>query len=501
MRALLCRQFGSPDTLTLENIPLPEPGENEVLIAVRACGVNFPDTLIIRNAYQFKPPLPFSPGGEVAGMVIATGKQVTHLSPGDRVLTLCGWGGMAEELIVDAAKVFPIPPALDFITAAGSLFTYGTSFHALKNKAALQPGETLLVLGAGGGVGMAAIELGKIMGARVIAAASSEEKLLACQSKGADYLINYSQEDLKTRLQEITGGKGVDVIYDPVGGNLAETALRSIAWKGRYLVVGFASGEIPQTKWNLILLKGCSVMGVFWGSFAEKERAANEQNLLQIMQWLIAGKLTPYIPQIYPLENAADAIQDMMDRKLIGKAVVKVGNWTAETAVVKKSDDNVHKIIPAENGKKIIQGKADVKNHIGSMLGPGEWLTVTQEMIHQFAAVTGDDQWIHTDTEKASQMLPGGKTIAHGYLIMSLVSRFLYDLITIRPVNAFVNYGINKARFISPVPVGSRIRLQATLSGAEDQPDGSVKLFLNCLIEIEGAEKPAFAGELISLLR
>lgn len=501
MRALLCRQFGSPDNLTLEDFPLSEPGEREVLIAVRACGVNFPDTLIIRNAYQFKPPLPFSPGGEVSGVVVAKGKLVTHLSTGDRVLALCGWGGMAEELIVDASKVFPIPSALDFITAAGSLFTYGTSYYALKDKAALQSGETLLVLGAGGGVGMAAVELGKIMGATVIAAASSDEKLRACQTKGADFLINYSKEDLKTRLQEITGGKGVDVIYDPVGGNYAEPALRSIAWKGRYLVVGFASGEIPQTKWNLILLKGCSVTGVFWGSFAGKERSANEQNLLQILHWLTMGKLTPFIPKIYSLENAALALQDMTDRKLIGKAVVKVGNWTPEMATAQKMGTIDKKIVATENGKKIIQGLPDIKNHIGLILGPGEWLTVTQEMINQFAAVTGDDQWIHLDREKAQQMLPGGKTIAHGYLIMSLVSRFLYDLITIRPIHAFVNYGIHKARFISPVEAGSRIRLQATISGTEDQPDGSVKLFLNCLIEIEGTEKPAYAGELISLLR
>lgn len=249
-------------------------------------------------------------------------------------------------------KVFPLPPSLDFITAAGSLFTYGTSYYALKDKAAIQPGETLLVLGAGGGVGMAAVELGKILGAKVIAAASSEEKLSVCQAKGADYLINYSREDLKTRLQEITGGKGVDVIYDPVGGSFSETALRSIAWKGRYLVVGFASGEIPQTKWNLILLKGCSVMGVFWGSFAEKEKLLNEKNLLQIMRWLAEKKLTPFIHKIYSLENAAHALQDMMDRKLIGKAIVKVGDWLPESEPANKSENVEKKIVITDAGKK-----------------------------------------------------------------------------------------------------------------------------------------------------
>ncbi len=283
MKALLCLTHGLPDTLVMQDVPAPSISSEEVLIEVKACGINFPDALIIQNKYQFKPPLPFSPGGEVSGIVIATGEKVKHIKTGDRVLALCGWGGLAELVAVNAKRVFPMAPGMDFITAASTLYTYGTSYHALKDRAVLQSGETLLVMGAAGGVGIAAVELGKLMGATVIAAASSADKLALCKEKGADHLINYSSEDLRERIKEITGEKGVDVIYDPVGGKLAEQALRSIAWKGRYLVVGFASGEIPQLAFNLPLLKGCAVLGVFWGSFAEREPKNSMANLGELL--------------------------------------------------------------------------------------------------------------------------------------------------------------------------------------------------------------------------
>ena len=503
MKVVLCINYGLPDTLVLLDTATPSIKDDEVLIAVKACGVNFPDTLIIQNKYQFKPPLPFAPGGEVSGIVIATGAGVTHIKTGDRVLALCGWGGFAEEVAVDSKRVFPIPPDMDFITAASTLYNYGTSYHALKDRAGLKAGETLLVMGAAGGVGIAAVELGKLMGATVIAAASSNDKLMLCKEKGAEYLINYSTEDLRSRIKEITGDKGVDIIYDPVGGKLAEQALRSIAWKGRYLIVGFASGEIPQLPFNLALLRGCSVMGVFWGSFAEKEPKQSLQNLGELLQWLRAGKIKQPIYKIYRLEEAAKAVEDIMNRKVIGKAIVKVGDWNedaSQSTITNEKNINTETKQTGSSKPLLINGLADITNHVGKSVGPSEWLMVTQEMINNFASATLDFQWVHVDVEKAKAVLPGGKTIAHGYLSMSLVSQFFYQLITIENVNSFYNYGINKARFITPVTVGSRIRLQANFTGAEKQPNGSVKIFLTCIIELEDADKPAYVADLISLV-
>ena len=503
MKAIQCLSYGLPDTLVLQDTPAPSITNREVLIEVKACGVNFPDALIIQNKYQFKPPLPFSPGGEVSGIVITTGTDVKRFQPGDRVLALCGWGGFAEQVAVDAERVFPIPKDMDFITAASTLYNYGTSYHALKDRAGLKAGETLLVMGAAGGVGIAAVELGKLMGATVIAAASANDKLDLCKAKGADHLVNYSTEDLRTRIKEITGDKGVDVIYDPIGGKLAEQALRSIAWKGRYLIVGFASGEIPQLAFNLALLKGCSVMGVFWGSFAEKEPRQSMQNLGELLQWLKTGKIKQSIHKIYELNEAPQAISDIMNRKVKGKAIVKVGDWSEEAppaAIPKKESETAQDTETTGSKPLVIKGLMDIKNHVGKSIGTGNWLTVTQEMINDFASATLDFQWVHVDVEKAKILLPDGKTIAHGYLTMSLVSQFFYQLITIENINSFFNYGINKARFITPVTAGSRIRLHANLSGAEEQRNGSVKLFLNCTIELEGSDKPAYAAELISLV-
>lgn len=500
MKALLCLNHGLPDTLVLQDIPVPALQPDEVRIEVKACGINFPDVLIIQNKYQFKPELPFSPGGEVSGIVLETGEKVKHLKPGNKVLALCGWGGLAEQVVVKAVRVFPMVDGMDFITAASTLYNYGTSYHALKDRAVLQAGETLLVMGAAGGVGIAAVELGKLMGATVIAAASSNNKLELCKSKGADYLINYTTEDLRTRIKEITGEKGVDVVYDPIGGKLAEQALRSIAWKGRYLVVGFASGEIPQLPFNLPLLKGCAVMGVFWGSFAEKESKNSMANLGELVQWLRAGKISQSVHKIYSLDEGAAAIEDLMNRKVKGKAIVKIGNWT-ETPDPPQSKAVPEPIKMPTNGQALsVNNVADLKNYLGKAIGTSEWLTVTQQMINDFAAATLDFQWVHIDTEKASALMPGGKTIAHGYLSMSLASHFLYQLITIKNVNSFINYGINKARFITPVQEGSRIRLHASIQQIEEQTNGALKLFISCQMELEGSEKPAYVAELISLV-
>ncbi|WP_152219331.1 NADPH:quinone oxidoreductase family protein [Pseudomonas sp. SCB32] len=324
MKAVLCKAFGPAETLVLEDIDSPEPKKNEVLLQVHAAGVNFPDTLIIEGKYQFKPPFPFSPGGEAAGVVGAVGEKVSHVKPGDRVMALTGWGSFAEEVAVPGYNVMPIPDGMDFASAAAFGMTYGTSMHALKQRASLQPGETLLVLGASGGVGLAAVEIGKAMGAKVIAAASSEAKLEVAKAAGADVLINYSEGSLKDKLKEITGGQGVDVIYDPVGGDLFEEAFRSIAWNGRMLVVGFASGTIPSLPANLTLLKGASLVGVFWGSFAQRQPQDNAANFQQLFQWFAEGKIKPLVSQTYPLEKAADAINHLGQRKAVGKVVVTV---------------------------------------------------------------------------------------------------------------------------------------------------------------------------------
>ena len=324
MKALLCKAFGPAETLVLEEVASPEPKKNEVLLDVHAAGVNFPDTLIIEGKYQFKPPFPFAPGGEAAGVVAAVGEKVSHVKPGDRVIALTGWGSFAEQVAVGAYNVLPIPAGMDFTTAAAFGMTYGTSMHALKQRGNLQPGETLLVLGASGGVGLAAVEIGKAMGAKVIAAASSDAKLEVAKAAGADVLVNYSEGSLKDKLKEITGGQGVDVIYDPVGGELFEEAFRSIAWNGRLLVVGFASGTIPSLPANLPLLKGASLVGVFWGAFAQRQPQDNAANFQQLFQWFAEDKLKPLVSQTYPLEKAGEAIDHLGQRRAVGKVVVQV---------------------------------------------------------------------------------------------------------------------------------------------------------------------------------
>jgi NADPH2:quinone reductase len=274
--------------------------------------------------YQFKPPLPFSPGAEVAGLVSAVGPGVDDLKVGDRVLGSPGWGGLAEKVAVNAEQVVPIPDSIDLLHASSFMYAYGTSHYALKDRGHLQPGETLVVLGAAGGVGLAAVELGAAMGANVIAAASTDDKLELCREFGASMTINYATEDLKTRIRELTGGVGADVVYDPVGGSYSEPALRSMAWEGRFLVIGFASGEIPRIPLNLALLKSCDIVGVFWGAFVGRERARHRENVAELMQWWSEGKLRPHVSSTFPLERASEAIRELADRKAKGKVVVTV---------------------------------------------------------------------------------------------------------------------------------------------------------------------------------
>lgn len=323
MKAILCTHHGPPEELQLRDVPSPDPGPGEVLVEVRACGVNFPDTLIIRDLYQFKPELPFSPGSDVAGVVKAVGEGVTTHEIGDEVIGMVNWGGFAQEAIAPADQLFPKPPSMEFETASAFLMAYSTSLHALKDRARLQQGETLLVLGAAGGVGLTAVELGKKMGARVIAAASTEEKLELCRQYGADETINYVAEDLKQRSKDLTDGAGVDVVFDPVGGDFSEAALRATAWKGRFLVVGFAAGDIPAIPLNLVLLKGCQIVGVFWGRFAKTEAQKSIANTMQLVQWFNDGELRPHIDRVYALDEAPQALRDMMQRRVKGKVVVR----------------------------------------------------------------------------------------------------------------------------------------------------------------------------------
>ncbi len=324
MKAVLCKAYGPPESLVIEEVSPPTPGKGQVVVSIKACGVNFPDTLIIEGKYQFKPAMPFSPGGEVAGIIKEIGEGVKHVQVGQRVIAFTGWGGFAEEVAVDAARLIPMPDEMDFATASAFVMTYGTALHALADRAVLQAGETLLVLGAAGGVGLATVELGKLMGARVIAAASSDEKLAVCREHGADETINYSREDLRERVKVLTNGRGVDVIFDPVGDKYSEPALRSIAWKGRLLVIGFAGGEIPRIPLNLTLLKGCSIVGVFWGAFTEREPIRNQENLQTLLTWFKQGKLKPHISATYPLSQAAQALYDMLNRTVRGKVVLLV---------------------------------------------------------------------------------------------------------------------------------------------------------------------------------
>ena len=322
MKAILCKTYGLPSTLVLEDIASPQPKDKEVLVTLKACGVNFPDTLIIQGLYQFKPALPFTPGSDIAGIVKAVGEGVKHLKVGDEVFGFVAHGGFAEEVIVPSNACFLKPKGMDFATAASFMMAYGTSYHALKDRAQLQAGETILILGASGGVGLAAVELAKLMGAKVIAAASSDDKLALCKEYGADEIINYNTEDLKTRLKELTESKGVDVVYDPVGGKYSEPALRSMAWEGRFLVVGFAAGDIPKIPLNLALLKGCSIVGVFWGSFVMKTPKKNMQNTIELMTLYAEKKLKPHIHGVYSLADTALALDEMMHRRVKGKIVI-----------------------------------------------------------------------------------------------------------------------------------------------------------------------------------
>ena len=323
MKALVCKELGLADKLELaDDWDEPELGDHDVLINVKAAGLNFPDVLIIQGKYQIQPELPFIPGGECSGIVEAVGPDVTRFKVGDKVLSMGASGAFCEKIAANEYAVFPMPEGLSFEQAAGISITYFTSYYALKQRANIQPGETLLVLGAAGGVGTTAIELGKLMGARVIAAASSSEKLELCKQLGADEVINYNEVSLKDTVKELTGGKGVDVVYDPVGGDYADPAIRSMAWNGRYLVIGFASGPIPKIPLNLTLLKGCSLVGVFWGRFSGEEPEQNIKNIEELWELFASGKISPVVTDSFPFEQYEEAFNCLIERRARGKVIM-----------------------------------------------------------------------------------------------------------------------------------------------------------------------------------
>jgi len=323
MRAILCTSFGLPDALILADVPSPKPNAGEALVRIKATSANFPDTLMIQNKYQHQPELPFSPGYELAGVVEEVAPDgPTSIKPGDHIVSIVRSGGFAELATVPLERCWKIPTSVDFNLAASFPLAYGTSYHALKDRARLLRGETLVVLGAAGGVGLAAVQLGKLMGARVIACASSTEKLETCLTHGADAVINYETEDFRGALKSLTQGNGVDVILDPVGGRFAEPGVRSMAWGGRYCVVGFTAGEIPKIALNLPLLKGCSIIGVAWDTYSRRNPAGGQENMTEMIDWIASGQLVPMIGATYPLEEAATALTSVMERRVQGKIVV-----------------------------------------------------------------------------------------------------------------------------------------------------------------------------------
>jgi NADPH:quinone reductase len=322
MRAVICRSFAPYTQMQVEDVPSPVPGAGELLLTVRAAGVNFMDALMVEGKYQMKPPFPFSPGTEVAGVVRTLGPGTAGPAPGTRVLASTAFGGYAEELVVPAEHVYPIPDAMSDVEAAAFVIVYGTSYHALKDRAAIQAGETLVVLGAAGGVGLTAVEIGKHLGARVIAAASTDDKLDLCRRYGADEVVNYGREDLRERVRALAGARGVDVVYDPVGGSHSESMIRALAVGGRYLVIGFAGGEIPKIPLNLLLLKQAAAVGVFWGAWARANPARNAANMATLLDWYRAGQLRPHVSASYPLARFADALRAVVERKAMGKVVL-----------------------------------------------------------------------------------------------------------------------------------------------------------------------------------
>lgn len=485
MKALLCHEFSSIENVQLANCPIPQPQANEVLVQVAACGLNYPDILILENKYQFQPQLPFSPGGEISGVVMAVGSGVENVEIGQRVFAIERWGGLSEFMCIPADRISKLPESVGFLDASSTIYNFSTAYYALKNRGQLKPGEVVLILGASGGVGLAAIQLAKTWGAVVIAVSSSDQKLETCKNFGAKHLINSATEDLRERIKEITNNKGVGVILDIIG---SETAIRNIANGGRYLVVGFASGQIPKVPLNLALLKSCDIRGVFWGKFSREEPHKQLENTEDIFSMLSKGQVKPYIEKTFTLDQAKEALEYFKNSERCGKVVVVCN----ETLVNQAPQEYT-------NPKYIFTSKTHILESVGRELGESQWFQITQSIINDFAASTDDYQWIHVNPEKAKKS-SAGTTIAHGFLTISLAPKFLEQIYEMGFVKMGINYGVDKLRFTSPVPVSSKIKMKAKLLSASSVKNDGIRMRIEATFMIEGEEKPVCVAELLSMV-
>lgn len=506
MKALVSDRFGDLSGTGIRETDSSGVGEGDVLIRVAACGLNFPDLLILEGKYQFKPEPPFIPGGEVTGVVLQAGREAKEFYPGQRVFAIERRGGLAEEVVLPKDRVFPLPDTMGLKEGAALLYNFSTALYALKNRGKVKEGQTLLILGAAGGVGLAAVQLGKIYGLRVIAAAGSRENLALCASFGADDLIDYSEENIRDRVNTITGKRGVDLVLDTVGGRFSEPAVRSLAWGGRYLVVGFASGEIPAVPLNLLLLKGAEIKGVFWGKFSREEPLKQQENTEEIFRYHASGRIRACIGEEYRLEAAAQALNDYRERKVRGKAVV-----ICSPRLIEEDRPALPGAGPA---KFSFLSPAHVLESAGVFLGESGWFQVTQEVINDFADATGDHQWIHISGEKVAGIpvagtpvagapaahTPSGSTIAHGFLTLSLAPKFLAEIYEMPFVKMGINYGVDKLRFLAPVKVNSEIRMTARLLTADNVRNGGIKMRIAATYFVKGTDKPVCTAELLSVI-
>jgi len=508
----MCHAIGRPEDLQVQEVPDLQPGPGQVLLQMKAAGVNFPDALMIQGKYQFKPPLPFAPGCELAGVVLALGEGATGVQVGQRVLASCVCGAFAEQVLVDARHILPMPDDLGFDVAAAFMLAYGTSYHALKGRAQLKAGETLLVLGASGGVGLAAVQIGKALGARVIAAASTADKLALCQRQGAFAVINYAQEDLRGRLKALTDGRGPDVIYDPVGGSYSEPALRSIAWGGRYLVVGFANGEIPSLPLNLPLLKGASLVGVFWGEFVRRQPADFLRDVAEMLALLREGRITPHISRRYGLEQGAQALRALLNREVTGKVIITANGEAGVTSSPAAAGLTTAALAAAPSRPALVEEvsttdsalpttAAELAQWVGRDLGVSSWITLDQARIDDFARCTQDTQWIHVDVQRAARESPFGGTIAHAFLSLSMIPLTMYEVLgTGLRVKAVLNYGLDRTRFMSPVRSGQRVRNRIRVVALQDKGPGRWLLTTENTFEIEDQDKSALVATALGYL-
>lgn len=492
MKALISKAFKNTEELEVAEYTLPDIGEDEVIINVVACGLNFPDLLILEDQYQFKPELPYSPGGEVTGVVSRVGKNVKDFYLGQRVFAIERWGGLAEKMLIKQNRLYHLADEIDMISGASLLYNMSTALYALKNRGKAKQGDSILILGAAGGVGLAAVQLAKAMDLTVLAAAGGKAKTDLCKSFGADYTIDYRIENIKDKVNEITGKQGVNVVLDTVGGEYAELGVRSLAFGGKYLVVGFASGVIPKIPLNLVLLKGAEISGVFWGKFSREEPMKQQENIDQIFEYYRLNKIKSYVGEMYSLEDSRQALIDFKERKVNGKVVV-----ICNDTLLQKDNKQVR---PRERQEKFVfHSKEQVLESAGKELGESRWLQITQQVIDDFAGATGDQQWIHVNPDKASKSL-AGSTIAHGFLTVSLAPKFLDEIYEMPFAKMGINYGVDKLRFLIPVKVNSQIKMRAKLLGAEAVKNDGVKLRTELSFFVKGEEKPVCVAELLSIV-